>query len=449
MEKKVENQASGGTLGLSALIAIAVGQVIGVGVINTTGLAIAETGQSTWIAYILAVLFGFVWILPAVFFSSIARFKGGYYALVTSLLGEKAGGLYALWYMPMYLATAMVGVGIGNYIHAIFPFIPGKVAGFVLLTLFWLINMRGLSLMANFQRPMTAMLVVCLAVFGIAGIMKAQSGALDVTSDGYFLNGGAGLFSALVLLIYSTSGQGLVIGFSWNAKKPQRDIPIAICVATVVILVLYSVVAFGATSVLPIEEVAGKPLTVAARAMFPDTLYYLFVFCGPVLALVTTLNSGFAALTAPILGGVRNGWLPAGIARTNKNGAPYILYTVMYLLGVLPLLFGVPLNTLTNYTVITQRITGTLACLAMFMIPIKFKSAWQKSWLHLPNPVYYAIAVFALGTQLIAVYLSARSLGWMGFIINMAVVIALAAVALVRHKLGKVHSQISCEIIDE
>lgn len=78
-------------LNLMALVAIATGQVIGVGVINTTGLAIAETGRSTWLAYALAVVMGFVWVLPTVFFASIAKFKGGNYTIVHTLLGERAG----------------------------------------------------------------------------------------------------------------------------------------------------------------------------------------------------------------------------------------------------------------------------------------------------------------------------------------------------------------------
>jgi len=441
---KTEKETS--KLTLWALVAIAVGQVIGVGVINTTGLAIAETGRSAWIAYAVAVIMGFVWLLPVIFFSSIAKFKGGNYAIVSTLLGERAGGLYSLWYVPMYLATAMVGIGIGNYVNAVFPMIPVKVSGFVLLTFFYVVNLFGVNLMASLQKVMTAMLIVALAAFAVVGTLSADANALNFSSPDYFLAGGSGFFSALVLLIYSTSGQGLVCAFSWQAKRPRKDIPLAIIIATGCVMLLYVGVSFAGANVLPVETVAGKPLTYAAKAIFPNFLYLLFVFGGPILALLTTLNSGFAALTAPILGGVRNGWLPSSIAKTNKSGSPFILYTVMYLIGAIPLLFGVPLNKLTNYTVITQRITGLLLCLAMFALPVKFKDAWEKSWLHMPNPAFYAIATFATVTQVGAVLLSAKNLGMAGLLINITVVIALAAVGLIRHKLGKVHSKIEVVI---
>lgn len=346
----------------------------------------------------------------------------------------------------MYLAMAMVGIGIGNYVHAIFPAISVKAAGLVLMAFFYVINLNGISLMAKLQKVMTAMLIVALAAFAIVGTLKAPSGAFDLSQADYFLKGASGFFSALILLVYSTSGQMLVCAFSWDAQRPRKDIPLAIIISTLAIFVLYIGVSFAGANVLPVAEVAGKPLTSAALKIFPGMLYYAFVFGGPLLALLTTLNSGFAALTAPILGGVRNGWLPSSIARTNKHGAPVILYTTMFLIGALPLLFGVPLNKLTNYTVITQRITGLLLCIAMFQIPVKFKDVWEKSWLHIPAPLFYLIAAFATLTEIGAVVLSAVKLGPAGTAINLCVVAVLGAVALIRHRQGKVHSQPLVEI---
>lgn len=61
-------------LSLFSLVCIATGNVIGAGIITTTGLAIAQTGRSVWIAYGLAVIFGLLWIMPAVVFASIAKY---------------------------------------------------------------------------------------------------------------------------------------------------------------------------------------------------------------------------------------------------------------------------------------------------------------------------------------------------------------------------------------
>lgn len=433
-------------LSLAALVAIAVGQVVGAGIITTTGLAIAQTGRSVWVAYALAVVMGFIWIIPVVFFASIARYRGGAYCMVTTLMGEKAGGIYAVWWIPMFISMAMIGTAIGSYFHSIFPDISVKVFGIVFATFFYIVNMFGVHMMAKIEKPMTWILLVCLMAFAIIGMTKLQPGSFNVTSEGYFMNGMDGFLGGLVLLVYSTSGHHMVQAMSWDAKDPKKNIPKAIMIATAVIFVLYVSVSFVAGNVLPVEQVAGQPLTFAARQIFPGALFAVFIICGPIMALVTTLNSGFSAVATPVLGAIRNGWLPSSLGKTNKYGAPVILYTAMWILGTVPMLMGVSLSALTNYTVITGRICGTMVCLAMFQIPTKYKDAWEKSWLHMPNGVFYAIAVFSAVTQIIAVIISAKNLGTRGFLINIIVVIILAAYALMRYAQGKVHSSVTCQI---
>ena len=63
-----------GTLGRTELYALAIGQVIGAGVITLIVPAIKMTGYSAWLAYFVAILMGFVMILPFVFISSTRIF---------------------------------------------------------------------------------------------------------------------------------------------------------------------------------------------------------------------------------------------------------------------------------------------------------------------------------------------------------------------------------------
>ncbi|MBR2806112.1 MAG: APC family permease [Oscillospiraceae bacterium] len=431
----MENKKKG--LGLTALIAIAVGQVVGAGIITTTGLAIAQTGRSVWIAYALAVFFGFVWILPTVFFSSVARYKGGAFTQVKSLLGDLPAGLYGLFWIPMISSFALVGTGTGAYIHALIPQLSVAAGGIIVTTFFYVINMFGVHLMAKVEKPMTVVLLIGLMTFAVVGFTRLQPGSFDFSAPDYFLKGSSGFFAGLVLLVYSTGGHALVQAFSWEAEKPRKDISKAILIATVIIFILYVSVSFVAGNVLPVETVAGQPLTYAAGAIFGKTGALIFILLGPIMALLTTMNSGWAALSAPMLGAIRNGWLPKGIAKTNKYGAPWIIYTVEYLVAVIPMLLGVSLSSITSYTVMTQRICGTIVCIAMFALPTVLKDAWEKSWLHMPNGLYYAISVFSTITQIIAVVISAKNLGLKGFLMNIGVVAVLGIYGVIRYKSGK------------
>ena len=57
-------------LGLTDLVAISTGQVIGAGVVTLIGTAAAITGVSAWLAYGAAVIVGFFSILPFIFIST-------------------------------------------------------------------------------------------------------------------------------------------------------------------------------------------------------------------------------------------------------------------------------------------------------------------------------------------------------------------------------------------
>ena len=424
-------------LSLFSLVCIASGNVIGAGIITTTGLAIAETGRSVWISYGLAVLFGFLWIIPAAFFASIAKYKGGAYTMVTACLGERAGGVYALWWLPMFLMCGVMGSALGLYVNSVLPFISAKWSGIIACTLFYVVNLFGVHAMAKLQNPLTVFLLVCLMAFAVVGFFNLNDGAFAVTSPDYYLNGGMGLIDGLMLLIYSTSGHSLVAGCSWDAKRPKKDIPLAIIISTVIIFVLYTTVSFVAANVLPVEEVAGQPLTYVAQKLFPGALFVLFIVGGPIMALATSSNAGYATMAAPALGAIKNGWLPESIAKTNKYGAPWILYTVMWLVSVVPLLLDVSLSAMTAYTVMTMRLSGIIVVIAAFAIPVKFKDAWEKSWMHMPNWLYYAIMGFALVSNLLAIVLNVRTIALPAFILNLVVVGILGAIALIRFSAGK------------
>lgn len=431
-------------LSLFSLVCIAAGNVIGAGIITTTGLAIAQTGRSVWISYGLAILFGFLWLVPIVFFSSCVKYKGGAYAQIGALMGPQAAGIYSLWWLPMFLMQGMMGLALGMYISSVIPAIPANIAGIIGMTVFYVLNLFGVNSMAKLQNPMTVFLLLCLLSFSVMGFGHLSEGAFAVTSPEYYLNGGVGLVDGVMLLIYSTSGHSLVTGCSWEAKRPKKDIPLAIIITTGLLILLYCSVSFVAGNVLPVAEVAGQPLTYVAKTIFPGALFVVFIVGGPIMALATSTNSGFMALSAPVHGAIRNGWLPEGLAKTNKYGAPYIIYTIMYVIALSPLVLGISLSALTAYTVLTMRITSIMVILSAFYIPTRMKDAWEASWMHIPNGLFYAICGLSLGTNLIAVVLNIRTISLPVFMLNLLLVAVLAAFALYRYKAGKVNFQVTC-----
>ena len=78
-------------LNLKQLVWIGTGHVIGAGVVSIVGSAIAATGYSVWLAFLVACILSFVRILPVIFFTSAVSIEGGRYGMITRCAGMKYG----------------------------------------------------------------------------------------------------------------------------------------------------------------------------------------------------------------------------------------------------------------------------------------------------------------------------------------------------------------------
>lgn len=142
-----------GTLGRTELYALAIGQVIGAGVITLIVPAIKMTGYSAWLAYFVAILMGFVMILPFVFISSTLRLGGGNYSMLCDLSSPRTSGIFAYMYLTQCLSLSLFGASAAAYLGDIIPVLNSHwarvIVGVTLLTFFYVVNLMGVDIMAN------------------------------------------------------------------------------------------------------------------------------------------------------------------------------------------------------------------------------------------------------------------------------------------------------------
>lgn len=207
------------------------------------------------------------------------------------------------------------------------------------------------------------------------------------TQPGFFKNGYGGFVAAIAIYAYSTYGQYMVMNFSKDAARPTKDIPLAIIISTLVILVVYVSVAIVDCGLLPIDQVANKPLTLAAKKLF-GTLYPVFIIGGPVMALMTTMNSTYGSRANPILRAARDGWFPEIVGRTNSKNVPYVIMFAVYLVGILPLIFGLSIKEITSNLVLVGYLLRMLTAFSIFYMPKILSQQWKNSFLHIPDGVF-------------------------------------------------------------
>ena len=436
----MENKQSKGKLTFAELWMLGVGQVIGAGVITTIGPAIGLTGYSVWLAYLAAILLGLIINLPISIFSSITKFSGGDYSVITNLGGEKAGGMFIISFFLQMLTMSLYATALGIYVKSLIPSVNNVVVAIIGVAVFYAINLLGTKNMAKIQKILSAILIVCLFGFVIVGLSKGNaSQAFNFGGDQFATGGLTGFIGAMMILVYSCQGYKLTVNYGGMAKNPTRDLPRAMLAVIPVLVVLYCGCALADVSVLPLADVVGQPLTVVAQAIFSKALFYIFIIGGPIMALLTSMNSTYGMAVGPYMTATRDGWLPEIFGRTNKNGAPVLILTIQLVVGLIPVLLGFSVGTIVNNIMVVTSVFQLLLFYAVFQAPRKMPQKLAASSMRISPNALRCVVIIATIAQLFILFYSLRSLTLPLAIFNIVAVIVCFAYALWRHNSGKTH----------
>ena len=126
--------------------------------------------------------------------------------------------------------------------------------------------------------------------------------------------------------------------------------------------------------------------------------------------LMTTMNSTYGSRANPLLRAARDGWFPACIAKLNKRNVPYIIMTLIFLVGIIPLVAGLSIKTITNNLVLVGYTLRMITAVSIVRMPKMMAEQWKKSFLHVPDGVFYGIMGLTVVANLYMVYLSTKGL---------------------------------------
>ncbi|MEA4848059.1 MAG: APC family permease [Clostridiaceae bacterium] len=437
MEVKRNNQ-----LGLRELVSLAIGGVVGVGAITHIGVAIGYTGPSAWLAYITAVLIGMLFCLPIGIATSVLRLDGGIYTLIGHFMGKQAAGIYAAGFLLYFPGIAIYGMSIGMYLHSMWPSINQKAAGIGILTLFYLINLSGVKLMVKAQKVMVVSLLTSLLVFIAVGLPQITSASFAFGSSDFFMNGAGGFFRAVFLLFYSVTGYYWIMFYGRYARHPQKNIPTAMLITALSILVLYGGIGLVESGVLPVEQVANQPLTWVAKEILPQPLFLAFMICGPFMALMAPANFLFTTYCQPVREAAEDGWFASAFAKTNNRGVSVLPLTLLWLCGIAPIFLGMDIATITNSYMLVDYTLIYLMMFSLLRIPSKMPQQWDKRYIRIPTKLYYVCTGVAILIQTATIIAAASSLTATMLISSLTILFILIVYALLRGRSGKVHMAI-------
>ena len=440
------------TLGRMDLMSIAVGQIIGAGVMVMSIAALGMTGRSVNIAFMVAAVFTVFSFFPTIFVSSVVRLKGGVYTQNILFVSETYAGFTQYIGLLGAVSLGMFAIGLTSYIGMLIPFVGQNQLPFSIffLTIFFILNYFGTQWMARVQKFMFYFLVSALIIFTIFGLPKVQWAGYfgnELFNHPLLDNGVVGLFEAAAYLTFATGGATVIVSFSAEAVDPKKDIPFVTISATLAIAFLYGLMATVIGGVLPPEEVlAAGNLAPIAKIILPTPLYYFFIIGGACFALGTTLNSTIASAFRPFATAAADGWFPMWLGRLNKFGVPTGYLIVRYAINAIVLAFGLNVSELGKWTLIIGNVTGFVTALSVLKLPKIFPEEWAKSPFHVSNGMMKVMLGGTAFVMALQASLNLRGLNAYIITVNIVTFIVGWGLATFMVKKGKVHTKVSYEL---
>jgi amino acid transporter len=289
--------------------------MIGAGIFVLTGIAAGEAGP----ALVLAFLFnGIVTTFTALSYAELGSCfpeAGGGYLWVKEGMGGTQGFLagWMSWFAHA-VACSVYGLGFGHFAAELWhlvglPFFGLTDSEFSLVVmvlivgLFAFINFRGASETGAVGNVVTIAKVIILAIFIGFGIyaMTQRPESLDVFKDNLLPNGIGGVFVAMGLTFIAFEGYEIIAQSGEEVMNPKYNIPRAIFISIVIVVIIYVLVAFVAigavtqTDGLPVWEYLAREKEIAIVRAAEN-----FMPAGGILILISGLASTMSALNATI-----------------------------------------------------------------------------------------------------------------------------------------------------
>ena len=353
-------------LGLSAVLTVSLGAMIGSGIFVLPGLGAKVAGPAVILAYFLA---GLVVLPAAISKSEMATAMpraGGAYLFIDRAMGPLVGTVagFGVWFALVF-KSAFALVGLGGYLK-FFLDLPVLTVAVVLALALSLINMVGVKQSGGFQTVVVFGVLAVLGYFVATGVPGVERSAVTP----FLPEGFKGLLSATGLVFVSYAGVTKVASVAEEVKDPGSVLPRGILGSITLMLVLYPAIVWVIVGNLPLTDLAGNPTPVSATAeVFMGRFGAGLISAAAVLALISMANAGLLSSSRYPFAMARNRLAPAAFATIyQRTGTPIasivltggvmivlILFVPLLELAKLASAFQVLVFTLINISLIAFR----------------------------------------------------------------------------------------------
>jgi len=279
---------------------IVIGTTIGVGIFIVPG-SIARELPSSFLILSIWVITGIISFFGALAYAELGAMmpdSGGQYVYLREAYGPFTAFVcgWVAFLITQSGSIAAVSVGFGIYLSYLLPRVPGVSywAPLAVITLFTIINYRGVRSGARTQNVFTAMKVGGLAVL-IGSAFLYRTPAVHLANQAPASLSVHGVIVVMLGCFLAYDGWQYIAFVAGEVRDPKRNIPLSLALGTGAVIVLYLLANVAYFRVLPLSGIAATEhvaATVAEHTMGP---------LGATLIALTIMLSSAGAANGAIL----------------------------------------------------------------------------------------------------------------------------------------------------
>ncbi|MBO9667621.1 MAG: amino acid permease [Bdellovibrio sp.] len=403
------------SLGLTPSISLVIGTIIGTGVFLKAAIMSQYLGNSTWvlIAWVVAGLLSLAGALTYAEIGILFPRAGGEYVYLKEGFGEMPAFLYGWqrFWVSAPGTIAAYAVGTATFAAPLFKldFLGGQ-KGFaiILIFLFSFLNCLNVRFGGRLQSLMTAVKVLMI-LFIVGGVLFIAPGnsMSHITDSGSAFPGFSAFGAALLAALWAYDGWNNMPMVAGEIKNPQKNIPLALGVGVLFILLIYCLIHFCYFYALPFEDVFNanskvhpNALPVAAKVAesFMGNSGVWFLGLAMMFSAIGAMNGSILTNARVPFAMARDGlFLPALAKLHPRTEAPYMAVLVQAVLSAILALSGT-FDQLTDYVVFASWIFYALVTASVF----KFRKTHAeherayKAWGYPVVPVVFLVLAVLL-----------------------------------------------------
>lgn len=384
-------------IGFNTAVAIVIANMIGTGVFTSLGFQVLgiESGFAILMLWIVGGVLALSGALTYGEIGSAFPQSGGEYNYLSKLYHPAVGFMSGWVSVTVGFAApiAAAAVALGQYVTKIYPSVNATFLALTVIAAITAIHSINLKAGGLFQRVFTVVKVVCILMFVGFGLFYTPEHTTDFSINKTAWNSvfSSSFAVSLIYVTYAYSGWNAASYISGEIDNAKKNLPRALFVGTLLVMVIYTVLNYVFLYSVPIPELKG---VLEVGYLSANKIFGVQV--GQFMSLVIALLL-ISTISAMVLAGPRvmqsMGRDIKGLrffATSNKNNVPYVAIIFQSIIAVVLVLTS-SFQSLITYVGFTLNLFTFLTVFGVFILRYKHKhvETSYKTFLYPVTPVLF------------------------------------------------------------